>query len=286
MKKQNRRTLLVLLAIFTCITLLVMQGAAFIWLENAGARFVSTVGSENTLIRLQHAHKLRGSVLFIGSSITERLLPQKDICSIAMSGSNFTSSLRILDDPEQFKPGTVYIIETNNILRGCNDKILKRVGKWDFSLFRDNPNFSLAAKPSNLIVSYVFYALTHKGNSNAGVFQTEPAVPVDLSSYPAPTPEELDRWKELIAGVEELRRRNGRICFVYLPTIQIERYRHSYEPACKLAKYLDLPVLHYNTPEWINRLEYTDCEHVNSRAESTVKFMNTVARDARIHARP
>ena len=285
MKRRNRQIILLVTAIVSCTIFLMLQTIAYRWLESKQGRFVSTVAAENTLIRLQQAHKLHGSVLFMGSSITERLLPQEDINSIAMSGSCFASSLKLLTDPHQFAPGTVYILETNNLFAGYNEKILKRVKEWDFDLFRNSSHFSIAAKPCNLITSYALYVLGGKDIKNAGVFPADIATPVDLSSVPFPTKEELAKWNHLIAGVEEIRRRGGIICFVYLPTIEIERYRHSYLPACKLAKHLNLPLLNYNSKEWINLLEYTDREHLNSRNASTVKFMNTVARDARVHAR-
>lgn len=284
MNKSRRRTLLVATALISCVVCLLLQSFIYQYLENRKARFVSPVGSENTLIRLQQSHKLHGSVLFMGSSITERLLPQEDINSIAMSGSCFASSLKLLNDPEQFAPGTVYILETNNLFKGYNTKILKRTEKWDFNLFRDSSHFSLAAKPSNLIVSVIFHILTQNQVKNAGVFETDIAQPVDFTNVPSPSAQELKDWEHLIKGVEELRARGGRLCFVYLPTIQLERYAHCYAPACKLAKHLNIPLLHYNTQSWVDKLEYTDYEHVNSRAASTVRFMNTVARDARIHA--
>lgn len=284
MKKSGRKTLLGVSALISCVVCLILQGFTYHYLEISKARFVSTVGSENTLIRLQQSHKLHGSVLFMGSSLTQRLLPQDDVSSIAVPGSCFVGSLKLLNDPEQFAPDTVYILETNNLFNGYNAEILKRTEKWDFDLFRDSSHFSLAAKPSNLIVSVMLHILTRNQVKKAGEFETDIAQPVDFTNVPPPSAQELKDWEHLIKGVEELRARGGRLCFVYFPTIKLDRYDHCYAPACKLAKHLNIPLLHYNTQAWVDRLEYTDDEHLNSRAFTTVRFMNTVARDAKNHA--
>lgn len=276
----------VLLSLFTCAGCLFLQGHVYTTLRTLNARFVSPIGEENTLIRLQNSHRLTGDVLFMGSSLTERLLSHKKYASIALPGSPFTSSLSLLNDPHQFSPGTVYILETNNMFSKDNESVILRTKKWDFDIFRDSIHFSIAAKPLNLLVTCIFYITEHNKNLTDDIMEEVNITPQDLTNTADISVNQLIEWQSIINGINELRARNGKICFVYLPCKnRSSYYEDNYEKACILAKHLNIPVLNYNESKLIDRLHYTDSSHLNSRKKSTIMFMNTVARDAKMHAR-
>ncbi len=285
MKTRNRRYYCALFALLSCVLFFLLQASIYHFLKEKDARFVSPIGEENTLIRLQAAHKMNSNILFMGSSITERLLPQKNISSIAMSHSSFTCTLKFLKNRKQFPPGTVYILEINNMFQTDYKELLARTEEWDFNYFRDSAHFSFAAKPINLITSSIFYFLEHKNSDTEDTFDIPPALPVPSDNVAEITREQLEEWDYLIQGINEIRAKGGRICFVLHPyTSSPKNFLHSYEKSRILAKHLNIPVLNYNVPEWTNRLTFTDPIHLHSRKKSTVMYMNTVARDAALVA--
>lgn len=285
MKRRKRRYICALITFIVCVLCFILQGSLYQWLSSKHARFVSPIAEENTVIRLQSAHKLDAPILFIGSSLTERLLSRRNMASIAMPGSPFTCTLKFLKNRKQFNPGTIYILEINNMFANDNKDLLNKTEEWDFLYFRDSSHFSLAAKPVNLIVSVLFYALEHGKNDTDDLFDTEPSAPVNLAIEKDITKQQLKEWDHLLKGIQEIRARGGRICFVNHPCKQTpETYKSSYIKGRLLAKHLNIPVLNYNHPNWIKKLDYTDSTHLRSRSKSTVMYMNTVARDASLIA--
>lgn len=285
MKAYKRKYYCVFFALLSCALFFILQACVYNLLKEKEARFVSPIGEENTLIRLQDAHNMNSNILFMGSSITERLLPQKNISSIAMSHSSFTCTLKFLKNRKQFAPGTVYILEINNMFQTDYKELLARTEEWDFNYFRDSAHFSFAAKPMNLIASSIFYFLEHKQSSTEDTFDVPPALPIPNNDVADITDKQLKEWDYLIQGIKEIRDKGGRICFVLHPYTGDRKYfMISYEKSRILAKHLNIPVLNYNAPEWINRLTFTDPIHLHSRKESTIMYMNTVARDAALVA--
>lgn len=284
-KNKNRRIICVLITIFACSLCFVIQWGGYTWLKQKEARFVSPINEENSLIRLQSVHKIDVPVLFIGSSLTERLLPRRSSASVAMSHSSFVYVNEFMETRYQYKPSVVYVLEMNNMFNGRNIELTERTNQWDFDLFRDSSHFSFASKPSNLLVSFVFYFLEHMKYETAAQYKDIPAPIVNMDNVPVISEEQKKEWAHLVEGINLLKSRGGRICFINHPCrVTSSYYERNYKKGCILAKYLDIPVLNYNSPEWVEKLEFSDPTHLNSRRKSTVMYMNTAANSATLIA--
>ena len=245
---------------------------------------VSPIYLDITMIRLQNVHKLSGDAVIMGSSMTERLFPSKNTAVIGIPSSSFLAGLQVMKGAVTFPPGTTYIIEINNLFNGVYEPVLKETEKWSFNTFRTSKHFSIAAKPTNLLLSIAYAVAKPQISSNQDFdISGEPVQhPQDISAAPSPSEKELKEWQNIIAGIEQIQQHHkGKICFAGLPTLAPGDGIESYNKACKLAKYLNLPVLNYNTDYWRNKLEFTDPRHLNSARPSTLRFRDVVARDAR-----
>lgn len=283
MKKQTRRKALVCTAIFSLLLCLCVQCAWFYTLEGVGARFVSPISEENTLIRIQRLSRLPGDIdtVFMGSSVTERLLSRGRCATVAVSHSPYMTGLRLMKGIISFPKGTVYVLETSNMMHPSENEITARMAQPDFLLFRNNPCFSIAAKPSNLLVSSIFYVSNLKKVTDEEPFDCPVAQPLDLATVEELTAEEKELYKEYIEGIEELRRMGGQCVFMDYPrVIKKTLFDSNLKIACKIAKYTGVPVLNYNVPYWNEKMHFSDGFHLVSRDPLTVRFMNTVARDA------
>lgn len=269
-------------ALLVCSILFIIQNCVFQILENRGARFVSPIFQDITMIRLQRLHTLQGKAIILGSSITERLMASPVTAVLGVPGSSFTAGLKLLSRESSLPTDTTYILEVNNMFNGINHAVLKDASTWDFLFFRDSHHFSIAAKPTNLLLSCIYhlkspeYALTKIPQPNSSVLQ-----PANMEHAELPTPEELVQWKEVLDGIADIKRQGGRICFVHFPSREAHMFDSSYTKACKLARYLQVPILNYNTEEWRNKLVFTDSHHLDSKHSSTGVFRETIARDAK-----
>lgn len=278
---KRQRIICVLLTIMMCTMCFVLQWAGYTWLRQKDARFVSPINEENSLIRLQAIHEIDAPVLFIGSSLTERLLPRKTSASVAMSHSSFVYVNEFMETRYQYKPGIVYVLEINNMFNGKNIELTERTNRWDFDLFRNSSHFSFASKPANLLVSFVFYFLEHKAYETDAQYNDIPVPIVNMDDVPDISEEQKKEWSHLVEGINLLKNHGGRICFVNHPCLKTPGYfKQNYKKGCILAKYLGIPVLNYNSLEWVERLEFSDPTHLNSRRKSTIMYMNTAANDA------
>ena len=279
--KKKRRINCLLFTLSTCFLCFVLQWGCYTFLQQNDARFVSPISEENTLIRLQAVHKIDAPILFIGSSLTERLLPRKKISCVTMSHSSFVYIMEFMQKYYQYKRGTIYILEVNNMFNGRNIELMNRTSQWDFDFFRNSSHFSFASKPTNLLASLVFYSLEHKKYETEDTYRDLPLPLVDMNKIPDISTEQKKEWAHLIEGINILKSYGGRICFVNHPCkITPEYYRQNYKKGCILAKHLGIPVLNYNSSEWVKRLEFSDPTHLDSRRKSTVMYMNTVAKEA------
>lgn len=275
----------VLYAVFACALCFVIQWGCYTFLKHNEARFVSSIGEENSLLRLQAVHEIEAPVIFMGSSLTERLLPRKSSAGVAMPGSSFVHVNEFMKTCFHYKPGTVYVLEVNGMFSPLNRELVERTEEWSFAFFRSSSHFSLAAKPTNLLLSVFFYILEHNKYETKELFDDIPAPVVKMDDVPEISEEQKRSWAYLIEGVNFLKKQGGRICFVNHPArITPERYKQSFEKGCILAKYLGIPVLNYDSPEWSGRLEFSDNTHLRSRRKSTVMYMNTAAQSASLIA--
>ena len=280
--KRHKRWKLVLCALAGFALCLGAQRFSYNWLETHKKIFVAPLGLENTLIRMQGAHKLQGDVVMLGSSITERFKSSSQTAVVGIPGSSFLAGLALLEDVAEFPPGTVYVLEMNNMYKGIYEDVLQDSRKWDFKLFRDSAHLSIAAKPSNLLLNWVDYfarpMVEYAPCDCSGVAVQEPE---DLSAVPAISKDELSESRDIIAGIESIRRKGAKVCFVRIPVESAQGYQEPYEKACRLARHLDIPVLNYNTDAWHARLVFTDASHLDSRHAATVLFRDVISRDAK-----
>lgn len=285
MKKKMRRRMLALAAMMTMLFCLSLQCSWFYVLENSNARFVSPIGEENTLIRIQRLGKLqnKADTVFMGSSMTERLLSHGRCATIAVAGSPYLTGIMLMKNSMTFPPDTVYVLEMTNMLHPTFNDITARMDKPDFKLFKTSPILSVAAKPTNLLVSSVFY-LTNKGKDGETAetcFDIPIAETVNMDKVADMSTDELLLYKEYIDGIAELQRMGGKCVFMKYPRrVKNEAFEHSEDIGLKIAKHTGIPVLDYNTPYWKEKLHFSDGYHLISRDPLTVRFMNTVARDA------
>lgn len=284
--KKKRRLVCVLIAILACALCFVFQWGGYTWLRQKNARFISPVYEESTLIRLQSVHEIDAPVLFIGSSLTERLLTRKSAASVAMPRSSFAHVNEFMATRYQYKPGVVYVLEINNMFQEKNIELTERTNQWDFDLFRNSSHFSFASKPSNLLVSFIFYFFEHMKYETVDRYDDMPAPVVNFDDVPDISETQKEEWAHLIEGIKLLKGHGGRICFVNHPCrITSDFYKQNYRKGCILAKYLGIPILNYNSPEWVNRLEFSDATHLKSRRKSTTMYMNTAANSASLIAK-
>lgn len=282
MKKQTRRKALVCTAIFSLLLCICVQCVWFYTLEGVGARFVSPTSEENTLIRIQRLSRLTGDIdtVFMGSSMTERLLSRGHCATVAVSHSPYMTGLRLMKGTISFPKDTVYVLEATNMMHASRNEISARMSQTDFTLFRTNPVLSIAAKPTNLLVSSLFYMQGMKKSVDDTPFETV-TEPLCLDDVADLTPEEVERYKEYIEGIEELRSMGGQCVFLCYPrVIKSVRFAKAEEIARRIAKHMGMPVLDYNTPYWNGKMHFSDGFHMVSRDPLTIRFMNTVARDA------
>lgn len=279
--KKRRRIYCIVFTFISLVACFIFQGSVHCWLQNKGARFVSPINEENSIIRLQNVHSLDAPVLFIGSSLTERLLPRKNVASVAMSHSSFVYVEEFMDTCYSYKPGTVYVLEVNNLFNGRNEELTARTKQWDFSYFRGNHCFSFSAKPVNLVTSAVFYLKEHNKHETDQSYDDGADALVDMTNVPDITPQQIQDWAHIIDGVQRLKNRGGRICFANHPCkVTPKFYADAFVNACILAKHLNIPVLNYNTSGWVQRFDFSDPTHLVTRNRKTVMYMNTVARAA------
>lgn len=283
MKKKARRKTLVVVTLVSLLLCLCLQCVWYYSLEAAGARFVSPIYGENTLIRIQRLSKLKGNIdtVFMGSSITERLLSRGRCATVAVSHSPYMTGIQQMKGNVTFAPGTVYVLETTNMMHPSTNEITARMEQTDFKLFKTSPIFSIAAKPTNLLVSSFLYASDLRKQMEESPFDTPVSKPLGLEDTADLTPEEVSRYKDYIDGISELRRMGGKCVFLHHPrTIDNSDFDRNEMIACKIAKYMGIPVLNFNTPYWNEKLHFSDGFHLVSQDPLTVRFMNTVARDA------
>lgn len=286
MNKKSRRKSLLSVALGICTLLFVVQATVYRNLEKRKARFVSPIYQDITLIRLQRINRLTGDAIILGSSITERLMASTTTAVLGVPSSPFTAGLKLLEGTVHFPAGTTYILETNNIFRDIYQSVLDDANKWEFKLWRNSSHFSMAAKPTNLTLSCIYYFLNPESRQAHIVQPVEPiSQPINLANTESPTQEELQKWSEILAGIDYIRRQGGKICFVQFPTRNATEFTDAFNKSKKLAKYLQIPVLDYNTKEWRERLTFSDSRHLDSRANSTAVLRETIARDAKACAK-
>lgn len=284
MKKRSFRWSILFGVVCSCLACFALQGAVWEFLSAHKARFVSENYYHITLGRLQNASLLRGDTVILGSSITERLFSSDDIAVIGVPGSSFLGGMQFVPY-ESFPPGTVFVLEANNIFAGVISGVIDDTKKWSFRTFRGSRHFSIVAKPSSLLLSLLYYGKGY-GRATDEVSATVGGVqPVSLSSAGKWTEQQKRQYAALLEGIGSLRARGYRVCLAYIPERKNARHDAMMPRYKMLAAAADVPLLDYTASEASEKLEWTDDQHLNSKHTATFRLRNTVARDAHLYAR-
>lgn len=273
----------------SCLLCLALQGVAWEFLHRHNARFISENHYHITLGRLQNASLLVGNTVMLGSSITERLISTDEIAVIGVPGSSFLGGMHFVPY-DSFPKGTVFVLEANNIFSGIVQGVIDDTNKWTFRVFRGSRHFSIAAKPSSLLLSLIYFWKDPRKalSTDREVLPGKPVEPYSLSVRP-PEDEAARlaecRYRSLLDGMAELRSRGYRLCLAYIPERSTSHHAENLARVRELAVLADVPLLDYTGSEAARQLEWTDDRHLNSKALSTARLRNTIARDARQWAR-
>lgn len=288
MTRKHRLRVLAVWVVLGLVFCLGLQYLAATDLQRRHARPVSPIGTENTVMRLQQIPHLSGNCVFMGSSITERMPITQNVSVIGVPSSSFTAACILLDEQHvTFPAGTTYILEVNNLFKGNYEDVINETRTWKFKQFADSKFFSIAARPINQILSYMCYYVegTTYLHDEHECFDVPVTYPEELVEE-EPTAEELAKWHDVLEKMKELRNNGGKLCLVHYPTRdRMEYYNKRYTQAKKLAAYAGVPILNYGKPEWLPKLLFTDHSHMKQGAPQTMKFRNTVVRDAKACAR-
>ncbi len=286
MKLRHFRWAVIASVVGSCLFCFVAQGVLWECLHACRARLLSSNHNTITLSRLQNTTMLTGSTVMLGSSITERLMPSDDIATIGVPGSNFLGGMQLVRY-ENFPAGTVFVLECNHMFSPVNEDVLNETKKWSFQMFRGSRHFSIAAMPSSLLLSALYYmtgAYTHTLHDKA-LLSDSVCQPRQVGDAERMTEDELRQCAALAEGIRELRARGYRVCLAFMPERDSSRYDSIMPRILSFAREVDVPVLDYTQQPFAAQLEFTDSVHLSSRALSTTRFRNTVARDAQHCAR-
>ncbi len=286
MKRHPFRWAVLASIVASCGLCFVVQSALWDFLVSRKARLLSANTYTITLSRLQNASLLAGNTVMLGSSITERLMPSDDVVVIGVPGSSFLAGMQLVPY-ENVAEGAVFVLEANNLFNSVNEDVMAETSKPGFRLFRGSRHFSIAAMPSSLILSWMYYMSGSYARTlnDRGLLSGEALLPSDVSSARAWSESEQKEYAALCEGVRELRARGYRVCLFYSP----ERQPHSHDAKLprlmSFAREMDVPLLDYTRASFVSELILTDDKHLDSKALSTTRFRNTVVRDARNCAR-
>ncbi len=276
----------ILVVVGTCLACFFLQALAWEYLKAHKARFVSENGFDVTLGRLQNTPYLTGNTIIMGSSITERLMPTDDVAVIGVPGCSFLAACEFVPY-DSFPKGTVCVLEANNIFNGIREDVVADTRKWSFRFFQGSRHFSVVAKPSSLLLSLAYY-LTTPGSAMSGDRMTltdAPLLPLTEEAAPQWTDaQKADHYKE-IEGIRQLQARGYRVCLAYVPERDVTRRAGIWSDVLALARAADVPVLDYSLSPATKGLKWTDSIHLDSKAKSTGRLRNTIARDAQLYAR-
>ncbi len=286
MKRHPFRWSIIVWVIASCLFCFLIQACLWEYLVAHRARFVSVNSYTITLSRLQNSSMLKGDTVILGSSITERLMSSDDVAVIGVPGSCFLAGKQLVNY-ENFAPGTVFVLEANNFFSAISEDVMADTRKLGRRLFRGNRHFSIAAMPSSLLLSAIYYATGSYSHllADKEVLDESPLKPVNVESSAPLTAEERTHCAAQIEGIHDLRARGYRVCMAFIPGRVRGNHAELMPKLMSFAHDMNVPLLDYTDCAYVPELIFTDSVHLDSKQLSTTRFRNTIARDAKACAR-
>jgi len=271
-----------------CIVLLTLalamgiQALAVVYFETNHISILSGNPFHITMGRLQQVQHLKGDVVIIGSSVTERMRSSEHIAVIGVPGAPFTDGLSLIQEG-QFPKGTCFVLEGFNIA-SKSVWMRKELASWNFRATGGSRHFSYAAKPASLLLTGLGCFLREVPVNSEDCDESLPRMePVDVSSA-EPCEERGQReFERSVQAIKKLMHNGYRVCIAYYPEHSGD-YERRIRVARDVAHLTGAPLLDYSQA-YDPYVVLSDKAHFQAHHPSTIRFRNILARDARLWAR-
>lgn len=280
----------------------IAQYATYQWMQNRSVRIYDADYTTISLSRLQALNGAEGSVVMMGSSQTERFLPTKDLVVMGIPGSSFQTAWEHFFPQGTYPSGSIILLEGNLLTNADNQSLLDSCNEPLFKLKSGSPHFSMSARPSALLLTYLIYKF--KGFAN---LQHTKLCLSDSIQHPenAPSLERADLHAKArsidyymnehalnvcldarISTIHEMQQRGYSPVILFYPT----HYREESDINAELlrlniahyiAQQTGIPFLNYRDYDCKNKLDFTDTHHLKTTSIHTSLFRNTMIRDAK-----
>lgn len=301
-RNRQRRLHFYLCIIIGMGLMFVGQYVAYQWMQNRSVRVYDAGFTTISLSRLQTLNGASGKVVMMGSSQTERFLPTKDLVIMGIPGSSYQTAWENFFQQGDYPQGSILLLEGNLLTNPDNQSLLESANEPLFQLKSGSPHFSMAARPSALLFTYLIYEF--KGFANLqhvkqciaeNIQEPESAAALRLTEiYAQAQSTDFFMSERAIAAcldarikaIREMQERGYRPVMLFYPTryqeqgaLDVERMRM--EMAHYIALQTGIPFLNYHDVAWKNKLQFTDTHHLKSMNIQTSLFRNTIVRDAK-----
>lgn len=264
------------------------QGGIYRFLQTSSIRYFDADLTSLALGRIQALAGAGGNVVFMGSSQTERLLPTQDVVVMGLYGSPFSMAWEKFFPQGHYDEGALLLLEANHMLNHDNSALLKDVNDWSFRIMAGSAHFSMAAKPSSMLLSYIAYKFLgiKEAQDAKDVFVLSIASKIESATLPTLDETSLAIAQKRISSIKEMQNQGYNPCLVFLPTRyqEADDLKHE-EKALSAARYVamitQVPLLNYLKAPYIDQLQFTDSHHLKSIHPINTKFRNTIINDAK-----
>ncbi len=258
-----------------------IQALVVVYFETNHISILSGNPFHITMGRLQQVQHLKGDVVIIGSSVTERMRSSEHIAVIGVPGAPFTDGLALIKEG-QFPQGTCFVLEGFNI---ASDSVWmrKELASWSFRATGGSRHFSYAAKPASLLLTGLSCFLRELPVNSEDCDESLPRMePVDVSSAEPCAERGQAEFERSVSAIRKLMRDGYRVCIAYYPEHSGD-YERRIGIARDVARLTGAPLLDYSQA-YDQYVVLSDKAHFQTHHPTTIRFRNILARDARIWA--
>ena len=296
----SRRQLFRCFYIFVSVTaILLFLAQLLMWtmLQERKIRPYDPVLNNINLMRAQNLPTQDGKALIIGSSLTQRFTTTNDTIIASLPGQSSITLWRRIIPQNKYAPNTLFILEGNCITNKEDESVISATQTYSFSLGKKVPIFSMAAKPSNMFLSF----LLSKTKLNTEYFKNEDEYFLGHTAcVVAPMSEEAqekhleeyanecDNLQKISKHIKEMQAHSYLPCIVFYPSLRKEekalaQEKEKFSHAHLIASKANIPLIDYREASFKNQLQFTDLTHLKSTAKTTSIFRNTILRDVRLY---